>query len=207
MSNDVVRLALYNEALALVGSRKLSALSENREPKRVLDSIWETNVRDTCLEMGQWNFAARISSLTYSPSIEPQFGYSRVFEKPSDLVLLMRMCSDEKLKVPLLDYADTAQFWFSDLDEIYFQYVSNDNDYGNDFTLWPESFKRYVASYLALQIAPRLAREKVAFLEQEMGRRLTVAKNKDAMKEPTKFQPVSSWQRARRGGSGASNAG
>lgn len=202
MSNNAVQLALYNEALALMGARKLASLSEAVESRRLLDSIWDTNVVDTCLELGQWNFAARIASLTYAPSIDPSFGYQYAFTKPDDLVVLMKLCSDEYLETPLLKYQDTAQFWFAAVDTIYLQYVSNDGAYGNDFSLWPESFKRYVAAYLALHAVPRLSRDKsaLAYIEGEMKKRLATALNKDAMKEPTRFAPQSSWQAARRRG-------
>lgn len=201
MSNLEVQLALYNEALELCGERPLASLSESREPRRHLDRIWDTNVRDTCLELGQWNFAARISALTYSPSITPPFGHQYGFDKPTDLVVLMKLCSDELLQIPLLRYQDAGPYWFCDLDTVYLQYVSNDDSYGNDFSLWPESFKRYVAAYMAGRLAPRLSRDKatIAHLIGEARDRLTIAKNKDAMKEPTKFMPKGDWARARGG--------
>ena len=34
------RLDVYNGALRRLGSRRLASLTENREPRRVLDDIW-----------------------------------------------------------------------------------------------------------------------------------------------------------------------
>jgi hypothetical protein len=39
-SGSVSQLFIYNEALGHLGERRLANLSENREPRRVLDSYW-----------------------------------------------------------------------------------------------------------------------------------------------------------------------
>ena len=98
MAND--QLGLYNQALYLLGERSLASLTENREPRRILDVVWRGAVK-FCLEQGQWKFALRTSKLTYSTDVIPTFGYSRAFERPTDCVRLSKMCSDEYLKTPL----------------------------------------------------------------------------------------------------------
>jgi hypothetical protein len=37
------------------------------------------------------------------------------------------------MTTPLTDYADEVAYWFSDLDEIYVRYVSDDANFGMDF--------------------------------------------------------------------------
>ena len=37
MAND--QLSLYNNALTVLGERKIASLTENREPRRVLDDV------------------------------------------------------------------------------------------------------------------------------------------------------------------------
>ena len=53
------KLSIYNGALNILGERKLASETENREPRYQLDDIWDNDMVDRCLQMGQWNFAAR----------------------------------------------------------------------------------------------------------------------------------------------------
>ena len=129
------RLKLYNEALiTFLGERALGSLAENREPRRVLDAVWDNGAIDYCLEQGLWNFATRAQQITYSPSVEPPFGYRYAFTKPDDYVRTAAVCSDERFNCPLTQYADEGGFWFADLDTLYVKYVSDDDQYGYDLS-------------------------------------------------------------------------
>lgn len=196
------QLTLYNEALtAHLGERKLASLTENREPRRVLDDIWEQGARKYCLEEGHWKFAQRVSKLSYTTSVTPSFGHNRAFEKPADFVKLSMICTDPYFKNPLIEYSEESGFWFASYDEVYISYVSLDPAYGYDLTLWPESFVRYVACYLAVQASNRL--QQSASSKDTLLRTLKQLKAdalaKDAIQGPTKFPPPSSWVSARTG--------
>lgn len=78
------QLDIYNGALLHCGERFLASLTEQREPRRLLDRVWSSNGVKTCLEQGQWNFAMRTIQIDYDPSIAPSFGYARAFQKPND---------------------------------------------------------------------------------------------------------------------------
>jgi hypothetical protein len=196
------QLGLYNSALRILGEEKLASLSEDREPKRVLDGIWDDGLINRMLEQGQWNFATRTARLDYESSIEPVFGYRRAFEKPTDCIRLIALSVDEYFSIPLNQYRDEAGFWFCDYDQIYVSYVSNDDEYGNDLSLWPETFKRYVENYLALHSCERLTQNKSKFADlfKITERALIDARSKDAMGGPTRFMPPGSWTTARRAG-------
>lgn len=203
------KLLLYNRAIIMLGERQLSSIDENREPKRVLDMVWDTGARDFVLEQGLWNFAMRTAMIEYSPSVAPSFGYPRAFDKPDDWVRTAAVCSDEFFRQPLNRYSDEAGYWFADIDEIYVKFVSNDDGYGNNLSLWPQSFAQYVAAYLAQETARRLTHHegKVAKLEDAAKGLLKEARSKDAMNDPTAFPPEGSWTRARRGGRGGRDRG
>lgn len=196
------QLSLYNEALRICGERKLASITEDREPRRLLDGVWDGGAIDYCLEQGQWNFAMRSAKLEYAPSIDPAFGYKYAFEKPSDYIRITALCTDEYFNVPLTQYTEEGGFWFSDLDEIYIKYVSNDSSYGSDYSLYPQTFMRYVATYLASEIIDRLTQNASLWDKtyRLMQKRLTDARSKDAMAEPTQFLPTGRWISARRGG-------
>lgn len=199
------QLSLYNGALRLLGERKLASLSENREPRRLLDAVWDNGATEGavkhCLQLGQWTFAMRTAMVDYSPSVEPTFGYRRAFDQPSDMVKLSALCSDEYFKQPLLEYADERQYWYADLDTIYVRYVSNGADYGADFSLWPESFTKVVEAYLAVEICENLTQSetKLDSVEKKFSTALKSARSLDAMNKPTAFMPVGSWAGSRSG--------
>lgn len=196
-----VQLDLYNNALRMCGERTLASLTENREPRRLLDAVWADNLIDTMLEEGQWIFATRAVSLTYSPSVEPAYGYSYAFNQPTDMIRVTGVYEDDKFNFPLNQYMDVGGYWFSDFDTIYIKYVSNDPAYGGDLSLWTNRFQKFVSAYMALEIAPRLtqAENRITALQKEYTKRRTEARSLEAMKEPTKKLPDGSWVRSRWG--------
>lgn len=195
------KLTVFNGCLREIGERKLSSLTENREPRRVLDSVWDNDFIRQCLSEGLWNFAMRTVELTYSPSVSPDFGYSRAFDKPEDWVRTASLSADERFATPLLQYNDEAGYWFADLDTIYVRYVSDDDEYGSDLSLWSPKFTLFVETELAARAAKRItgSDSDAARIEKLARDRLRQARSVDAMDEPTKFAPTGSWVSARGG--------
>ena len=199
------KLQLFNQALLICGERSIASLTEDRESRRLLDEVYDSGGISRCLEMGQWTFAIRTVQIDSDPDIEPEFGYSKAFNKPTDWVSLSALCSDAYFKQPLLDYVDESDYWYSDTDPIYARYVSNDEEYGGDMGLWTQTFFDYVAAHFAGKIILKLTADKGrldAILDPKSGieaRRLLTARNKDAMAKPTLFPPEGSWSGSRRG--------
>lgn len=203
------RLKLYNRALMLLGEPALASLSENRAPRRYLDTAWNGGAVNYCLEAGQWKFAMRSVQLDYSPSVEPGFqGLRYAFAIPDDHVRLGGMFRDESMNEPLLDAREESGYWWSNQQTIYIRYVSNDIDFGLDMSLWTERFARFVEANLAYEVAMPLTQNQTK-MEQMLALRdkqyLRDALSKDAMQDPTKFPPRGSWVRARLDGSGRWN--
>lgn len=204
------RLSIYNGALLLLGELRLANLSENREPRYLLDSVWNKGGVRYCLEQGQWHFAMRTSQFSYNPDITPAFGLNRAFDKPTDWVSTSGIFQDEFLRTPLLDYADEASQWFSSVDDIYVRYVSDHANYGTNYSNWPVSFTEYVEAYFAGRVVHKIpsAAAKIQFLLGPPGREdkgwvnrcLLIAKNKSAMAQPTTFPSRGTWARARHAG-------
>ena len=198
----VTQLGLYNEALRLLGERRLLSLTENREPRRILDDIWNDGAIDYCLEQGQWNFAMRAVEITKSTTTVPNFGYQNAFDKPSDHIRTSGVAEDEYFNVPLIRVLEEVGFWFADINPIYVRYISNSVDYGSDFTRWPQTFAKYVAAYLAAEASWPLTQDKEKKKDAfaNMLFRLNDAKSKDAMADATSFLPQGSWSAARHNG-------
>lgn len=196
------QLSIYNGALTILGERRLADLTENREPRYELDDIWNNGLFERVLQMGQWNFAARSVQLAASPSVTPSFGYQFGFEKPeADFIRTMMVCYDEYFNLPITRYSDEGQWIFADVEIIYLKYVSDDIQFGTDFSLWPANFTEFVEHYMAYKVGPRLAgldlRERT--LEMKFERALMKAKSSDAMESPAKFAPKGGWANSRQG--------
>ena len=203
-------MKIYNGALLLVGDRQLASLSENLEPRILLDLVWNDGGVRFCLEQAQWHFAMRASRLDYNPSIDPDWGFQRVFDKPTDWVLTSGVWSDDYMRSPLVNYADEVGFWFADVDEIFVRYVSDDATFGMDFAKWPASFTDYVKAYFASRIVRRLpgGRERAEDITHPktgvLARALVIAKNKSAMTRPVTFPSRGTWAAARHRGANRS---
>ena len=200
------QLAIYNKALEILGERSLASLSENREPRRVLDQIWP-DVVNYCLNEGYWKFALRTAEMLYDPSIQPPFGFQRGWALPGDWIRTCKVCVDEFLTVPLTMYAIEAGVFYSDWDYTFVQYVSNDATYGANLALWPEAFTMYAACYMASRACKRITQseaEQVRLVGDNGKKGLlhtlkTDALSKDAMELPTQFLPRGAWTTARSG--------
>lgn len=193
------QLALYNGALLMLGSRKLSSLTEEVESRRVLDQIWDNQGVKRTLQHGWWKHAMRTIQLTYDPDFTAAFGYTYSFDIPTDLVRLYSLCTDEFFTTPVQQYQDDGSRWYCDLQSLFIRYVSDDDDYGMDHTKWPESFREYVEGYLALKSIKRITDAKVDAddLKADVHMLKIKAKSEDALREPTGWTVPSGWSVAR----------
>lgn len=198
------KLELYNEALGLLGERRLTSLTEARDHRYHLDDAY-AKALEYCLEQGYWNFAMRTVTITPSSSITVAFGYTRAYEKPTDWVRSYILSASPSLDPPLLDrqYVDEADIWYADCNPLYVKYVSNDaTTYGAVLANWPETYAFYVACRLARMICPIVSSgsaDKIEQAEEREKKARLDARNKDAMNEPTKFPPRGSWSQSRMG--------
>jgi hypothetical protein len=193
------KLGIYNAALLILGERKLSSLSEAREPRRALDDAYDDGV-GYCLERGFWNFAMRAIQADSSASVTPTFGYNYAFAKPSDFVRLHSFGGTETFDPPLMTVVDEPNYWYANVDPLFVRYVSNDTAYGLDLSLWSETFSDYVANRLAVKTCKRItgkAPDGDMKLDEKKAR--AVALSKDAMDEPPGFPPRGSWVNSRLG--------
>jgi hypothetical protein len=207
------QLGLYNGALRILRERKLASLTENREPRRLLDEVWGAGPTGSgavkyCLQMGQWTFATRTVRADYSPSVEPDFGLRYAFDQPEDMVRICGLWSDEFTTQPLLNYKDERHFWYADLPTIYASYVSNHASYGADLSLWPETFGKLVEAYLAVEIAGNLTQgtDLVVLADRAWKKAKIDAQSLDAMNKATQFMPDGRWTLARRGWGSRNNS-
>lgn len=197
------QLEVYNNALLYCEEEKLANLTEARTPRYLLDDVWGRDPIKACLEMGFWTFATRALKMDYDVQIDTtvDFGMEYGFNKPDEYVNTVAICTDEFFRCPLNDYVDENGRWWANIPEFYVKITSNDDDYGRDYALWPNSFFEVVSIYMAKKIVGRLSQSKVTKddLDKEMRKVLTNAIGKDLLKKPVGFPPSGSWSNARLG--------
>lgn len=198
------QLELYNAALDHLGQRRLLNLSDEGQALRALNGVWNSGAYiDRMLGQGHWNFATRTVELTYSPSVEPPFGFQYAFDKPEDWIKTSAMACDPHFNT-LLAYNDEAAYWFADQDTIWVKYVSNDNQYGGDLSLWPQSFCDFVEADLAWRASMPISNDKQ--LRNDMWtlrKRLRAeARSIDGANEAVQYPPAGTWSRSRQGNRG-----
>lgn len=195
------KLSLYNGALRLLGQSRLATLTDVSEGRRLLDDAWAADVVRTCLARGPWQFASRTVMLDPSPSESTSFGYANVYTKPDDWVKTIALTSDAFLDRQIMRVHEDGSNWYTDEDPIYLRYVSDDTNYGRDYSRWSEGFIKYVEASLASEIALALTHDdKVADrAEKKQSEALLDAQNENAMGQPSKSLLPGAWAAARRG--------
>lgn len=188
------KLSLYNGTLRKLGERKLASLSEDRLPRRLLDDVWDDGAVDYCLGQGAWTFATRSQKLEASASIVPDFGFRYAFEKSADWIITSAVCSDEYFRNGI-QYSDEGGIIYSDYNEIYVKFVSNDSNYGGDYSLWSEYFIDYVCEYLASEISMALRQKEYDPRKLEKARR--EALNKDMKQKAPRIMQLGTFAQAR----------
>lgn len=202
----VDKLSIYNRALMEIAEAPLASLTEGREPRRLLDRIWDDGIGE-CLQAASWNFASRTVRLDFDPAITPSFGFRYVYQHPDDWVRTVGISTDEYLNYPLERYLDEGGRWLADDSPIYVRYVSNGADYGLNLTLWPKNFTAFVAAHLAGMIAPRLRESKQSAMIQLARMHFSKAAAVEAMGQPAEFKPPGRFVTARAGGTARRDRG
>lgn len=203
------KLGVWNNCLLEVGHRRLSDTGEAIKAGREIASVYDDVVAD-CLADADWNFAIETIKAAADTGVDPDFGFTEVFAKPSDWVRTTQISEDEYFSFPLLHYYDDANFWSADNTPIYIRYVSNDTGLGLELTRWTAKFRRYVELELASRVAYSLTqstslKEKIDKLRD---RARKDAKNFDAMNEAQpQFPPPGSWTQSRSGRLGRRDRG
>ena len=175
------KLGIYNDALLLIGQRKLASLTEERESRRLLDSSWDLGAVDFCLEIVKPVFSRITTNLT-SSTPSSSHDLDNVFTLPSDWVSTIDVYSDSRLDQPINRYINEDRTIACEYSSIFVRYVSNTN--GEVYSKWSPAFTRVVSAYLAREIALRLSPEDLTDLDGTFADRVEAAIGIEAKKEP-----------------------
>lgn len=191
---------IYNDALLILGLDALTSTSDDSGRRFKLSQALSTGIVEALMEDCGWQFGFSTEKLEYDSGIEPDWGYSYAFEKPSNLHRIDGLYYDEFLQVPLKEYHDEGNYFYTDVTEFYFQFVST--DFITTPANWPTHFKKLVAAKMAKDAGAALRSEGAdvnnaiaIFNEREKN-----SKSIDAMQSPPRKLAQGSWTRARYSG-------
>lgn len=146
------KLDLYNDALQLLGQRRLESLTEQTESRITLDGAYTRAGIEFCLEVVKPSFARKTVQLN-GPSAGTTFAFNH--PSPSDEIDIIALYKDRTLDQPIGRYIKEGGVISCDFNDIYLQYVSDDKVEDED--AWSPSFVRVVGAYLAKECVERLA--------------------------------------------------
>ncbi len=192
--DDTLR-KVYNDAFFILGLDQITSNSDDSDRRSKADVAMGTGLVATVLEDTGWSFGITSNKADYNPSYEPGWGYSRGYDKPSDMHRLDGLFQDPHFRVPLKDYADEGDVWYCDIDEIYIQYVNT--SYLTTASAWPQYFANQIAAELAVRLAPTLAPELIDHALEIFEDRKGEAGGVDAMSGPPQRIKSGQWVRSR----------
>lgn len=196
----MTKLEIYTGTLLELGERRLTSLSEDREPRRVLDDAYD-GILAECLQESGWNFAIRTVQIAADTGLSSSFGYTKVFGKPADWVRTEFLSVSENFNSPLIEYSDEGAYWLANVDPLYIRYVSNDPSYGLDLSKWGALYTKYVILSLASQVCIRITQDKSMKdrLDKEQLKAKRKALNKNGAAHPPRFMPQGTFVLSRQG--------
>lgn len=186
---------VYNSALLMLGLEQITSLTDDSDRRTKLDAAVQTGVVAQVLEDLGWTFGVTSVQLTYNPSLEPDWGYTRVFDKPTNIHRIDGIFHDDRFTTPIRHYEEEEDYWFCDVDTIYVKYVSE--EYLTNPVNWPQYFKNLIASELALLAGPSIQGANVENAMRMHDKRRREAESTDAMRGPPQTLPRGSWVRSR----------
>lgn len=184
----VDKLGLYNNALLLIGQRKLTGLTEDREPRYLLDDAYALDAVDYCLEVVKPRFATKTVTLN-SPAVSPDHGLDSVHTLPSNYLTIVGVYSDDKLDQEIKRFILDDTTIACEHAVIYLRYVSD--ALNETYTNWPGSFTRVVSSYLAREICLKLSPASYEVINGKFSERVEAAMALDDQREPDKRSTAS----------------
>jgi len=114
------QVGIVNLALIKIGSKRITAMSENSEPAIVANAIWQY-IRDEVLEAKDWRFAKLRVALAQNATT-PAYGYDYAYTLPTDFI---RLCRQDKTDVSVFPsglYSEDESTGQIYLNEYYYSY-------------------------------------------------------------------------------------
>lgn len=173
------KLGVFNNALTLLGERKLAGIYEARTPRYTLDDVWNLGAVDYCLELAKPRFAHKTVALT-SPVVSADTALDSVYAIPSDYVSIVEVYSDAALTEKVDRYMIEGRTILTNVPTtIYLRYVTN----SKSLSQWNSAFSQMVVAYLAKETASKLNPTKIKETDKIWKERSALVLNIEIEKE------------------------
>lgn len=175
------KLTVYNDALRELGSHPLANLTTANTRLQELEGAFPHAI-EYLISRADWNFARRRATLTgvADTSFSP---YTYRYARPSDYLrkLWIKTAATDDFEI---EHAEIGAVFYGYASTALIEYVS-DTSQNYDPANWPPHFTRCAVIYLALLVAPKLARtggnEDVAAFYGKLDRALADAERLEAV--------------------------
>jgi hypothetical protein len=191
---DVVLIC--NRALQLIkNTKRIAALTEGTKEANACEVIYD-EMRDTLLEMHQWNFATKrvqLARLTDPPAFEWDYAYSL----PSDCLRVVSVHPSSDGRGTVYYKLENGNI-LTDEKEVYLRYIAR----VEDPNLMPPTFRNALVKLMASSLAVGLAQStslSQTMYDQFIDQDLPTAKSADALQDRPDQMPESDWILARFG--------
>ena len=182
------KLSLYNDALQLLGERRLATDTEDREPRYDLDSLYDNGAVDYCLELVKPKYASTLVQLTsVAPTAVTEF--TNQSPLPADFIAMSEkvdgtpeLYRDGRLESPITRFYREDNYLLSDEADPYLRYIKAHTD--PQLANMTTSFARVVSSYLARELAWKYDPDSEEQIQTKMEQRVEAARSIQGSNEP-----------------------
>lgn len=188
-------LAIYNDALLMLGEDHLVNVDDDSQRRSILDICVNAGVVEAVLEDIGWHWATTSMRITSDTEIETEWGYQYAHHLPTDLHRFDGVWYDEYMQTPIKHYTDEAGVLMCNVDEIFIKYVSS--EWLKFPEKWKPSFKRYIAAKIAYDTMNRFPTADKNAVIQAHDQRKRDVRAIDAQQSPPRLLTRGNWSRTR----------
>jgi len=187
-------VGIANAGLRKVGANTITSFTQGTVNANFINDRFD-EMRDSLLEMHQWNFAVKrvkLAQLTATPAIKFDYAYSL----PADYIRAISVHDSNEGQV-VVDHKIEDNKVLCSSDEVWMVYVSRVQDPNKMSPLFREALSNYIAVEAATSIAESrtLAEQAQSHFEKSLRR----ARSADSLSDLPDRMPTGSWLRDRTG--------
>jgi len=186
---------IYNDALLILGLPPIADGSDDSQRKNRLTHALSNGLVESVLEDTKWGFGIDSDAISPDASVAAEWGYQNAFKKPLDMHRLNGVFVDDRMTVPLRNYADEGDYIFADVGVIYIEYVSK--NFVSDSDAWPAYFKRLVAARMAVDAGASIDGANMQLAYEQYRSRREEAMSTDSIQSPPRIIREGSWSKSR----------
>lgn len=184
----VTKLSLYNDALQLLGERRLASDTEDREPRYDLDNLYDNGGIDYCLEVVKPRYATEFEQLTgAAPTADVTWDFQ--VPLPADFIAIFdeidgkpAVYRDGRAESPITRFQRESTYLLMDEQNPWVRYIIQHTD--PQLADIPVSFGRVISAYFARELAWKYDPDAEEMLTERLAERIEVSREIEASNSP-----------------------